>query len=731
MRISLKVQLLLAWSHVHIQPSMTQCHTTPRVTTKPSDKSVYQTDEIDLKEILVSLLNYVQIIQDEYWGNFGSNLTLTYPGDGSCSILGIGFPLSEVASSVVWGNPVTQIPILVNVLKISENRIYIPSQNTTVLLTLDQFKEVCKELGIMLNMKENGVPQMTIYKETSGELILQNFNVENLNVCRMSILGINLKHDLENTLQLLQDKWETLTKIITFYGQNSLLQELGTCITSKNMSIQFFLNTKKSSFLYCINSLSNEPKMQIKERRSANLLSFLLGDGKQMNEIEQTLKDSIDHYNANFQKLKVFDDQIVDTFQTMDKEITNLENLEIHLQDKIAEINRFTKMNDIKMQYLLVKLQHASALHRLLTESKLLQNLAILERALFSANQCTISTCEINISAELIGSKVLIHREILELKPVMKFLVSCRAVSTSTVPQLHNQLAERTQSGDFLIGTQIYTPELLSNASVVNGQARLLTISEKLLGSFHHYQSSGINKIQCLKHLQFTLNGRELDCIELQIFELPEEFILQANGEELRSQKLVEARQRVAVGWIRDYEFSNIDSLQEDKEPRLTILHPSMERFFYDEAGQLKVENASLMGTGMFLLLITILVLCCWKVTCFREGVFSIIQKAHSTLYELCTTEQFRLKQKRHQLDKKIDKSYTELKKMEDLIEKKKEIHQKLPRAQSAEPTAPPAEVIEKIPGKPRVPQTKTMVEVHTPRYVEHKHMSCSKMPKD
>ena len=177
----------------------------------------------------------------------------------------------------------------------------------------------------------------------------------------------------------------------------------------------------------------------------------------------------------------------------------------------------------------------------------------------------------------------------------MKYLVSCRAVSTSTVPQLHNQLAERTQSGDFLIGTQLYTPELLSNASVVNGQARLLTISEKLLGSFHHYQFSGINKIQCLKNLQFTLNGRELDCIELQIFELPEEFILQANGEELRSQKLVEARQRVAVGWIRDYEFSNIDSLQEDKEPRLTILHPSMERFFYDEAGQLKVENAQLM----------------------------------------------------------------------------------------------------------------------------------------
>merc|ERR1712215_319898 len=92
--------------------------------------------------------------------------------------LGIGFPLSEVTSSMIWGNPITEIPILVNVLKISEDRIYIPSQNTTVLLTLNQFKKVCDKLGIILNMKPKGVPQMSIHKDISGELILQNwFNV--------------------------------------------------------------------------------------------------------------------------------------------------------------------------------------------------------------------------------------------------------------------------------------------------------------------------------------------------------------------------------------------------------------------------------------------------------------------------------------------------------------------------------------------------------------------------
>ena len=105
-----------------------QCYTTPRVQQKPADKTTYETDIIDLREILVSVLQYSIIIQDEFWGTFGSNLTLTYPQDGSCSILGTGFPLDEVTSNMIWGNPITQIPVLVNVLKISENRIYVPSQ---------------------------------------------------------------------------------------------------------------------------------------------------------------------------------------------------------------------------------------------------------------------------------------------------------------------------------------------------------------------------------------------------------------------------------------------------------------------------------------------------------------------------------------------------------------------------------------------------------------------------
>ena len=693
-----------------------QCYTTPRVQQKPADKTTYETDIIDLREILVSVLQYSIIIQDEFWGTFGSNLTLTYPKDGSCSILGTGFPLDEVTSNMIWGNPITQIPVLINILKISENKIYVPSQNTTVLLKMDQFQKVCDNLGIIVNLRAGGAPQLTIHRDQSGQLILENFDVNTLNVCHMSTLGQNLNHEIENTLQILQNTWETLTQIIEFYGQHALLQELETCLNTNNLSIQLFLNTKQSSFLYCINSLSNEHQLPNKNRRSANLLSFLLGDGRQMNEIETTLKESITHYNNNFRKLKVFDDKIVDTFNTMSNEINNLAHLENKLEDKIAQIKRFNHMTDVKFQYLLVKMQHANTIHRLLTESRLLDNLAILERALFSANVCTIRSCEISISAELIGSKVLVHREILSLKPVMKFLISCQAITPTTVPTLHNALAERTQSGDYLIGTKLYNIQQLSNTTVVNMNARLITVAEKLLRTFHHYRTNGINIIQCLEDFQFVLNDKTLDCTALVSYTLPENFVLKANHEELHSQKLVEKRQRLAIGWLKQYEFSNIDMFPQEEEPSLTILPPSVERFFYEETGQLKPVPTSLVGTGVFLVTAIIFTLCCWKVPCFREGTFSILRKLQSAMYEMCTTENYRIKQENAQLKKKLEKEYKELEEIEDLMEKKKKINRKLPGvpvdeisaapspapsgSQSPAASAPPPEVIERHPGK-------------------------------
>ena len=97
------------------------------------------------------------------------------------------------------------------------------------------------------------------------------------------------------------------------------------------------------------------------------------------------------------------------------------------------------------------------------------------------------------------------------------------------------------------------------------------------------------------------------------------------------------------------------------------------------------------------------------------------------------------LKKENAQLKKKINKSFTELEEVEDLIRKKKIIHKKLPEAQgeqpsappsappSALPSAPPSEVNERNPGKPKVHMSRTKVDFHN----EDRYSGNPRKPKD
>ena len=97
MGVALLKSLLLAWSWCTVCTG--QCYLTPSVTTRPSETKIYRTDELDLKTMMVSLLDYMAIIKEEFWGQYGANLTLTYPGDGSGVLLDIGFAVDAVAAS--------------------------------------------------------------------------------------------------------------------------------------------------------------------------------------------------------------------------------------------------------------------------------------------------------------------------------------------------------------------------------------------------------------------------------------------------------------------------------------------------------------------------------------------------------------------------------------------------------------------------------------------------------
>ena len=221
--------------------------------------------------------------------------------------------------------------------------------------------------------------------------------------------------------------------------------------------MESFLNIPSSSFTFCVQSLANTSRVT----RESNILSFLLGDGRQLDEIESSLKESIHHYNENFKRLQIFDDQIITFFKNLENDIDQLAAIELTLQDQLTEMSRFSHLNTVKFDYLLTKMQHENALHRLLTESKFLDNLALLQRGLFGSNLCSLVLCESGISIETSKSKVLVHREILELHPIQLYLITCQAPFIGMLPKIHNTLAERTVSGSFLVEKQLSTPESL------------------------------------------------------------------------------------------------------------------------------------------------------------------------------------------------------------------------------------------------------------------------------
>ena len=163
-----------------------QCYLNPSISTAPGDERVYRTDELNLRTMTVSILEFVSIIRSEYWAAYSQNLTLTAPLDGLCAILGDGLSLETFTRKNNWEIHLTNIPVLTDVVRLSTNKFYIPSQSKSVLLNMTQFMSLTQQLNLVLDLEMNGPPQLLIYKnENTGELVLETFNAKKPNVCVM------------------------------------------------------------------------------------------------------------------------------------------------------------------------------------------------------------------------------------------------------------------------------------------------------------------------------------------------------------------------------------------------------------------------------------------------------------------------------------------------------------------------------------------------------------------
>ena len=96
-------------------------------------------------------------------------------------------------------------------------------------------------------------------------------------------------------------------------------------------------------------------------------------------------------------------------------------------------------------------------------------------------------------------------------------------------------------------------------------------------------------------------------------------------------------------------------------------------------------------------------------------------------LYTFCTTEKFRLKKEKKELDKDLDKSWAELKRIEEAITRKSELKRKLPPTSKYEVVSVPSGV-EKRPSAPPLDQVVVCEVHHEPQTARYSKRS-SKSP--
>ena len=416
----------------------------------------------------------------------------------------------------------------------------------------------------------------------------------------------------------------------------------------------------------------------------------------------------------NFEKVSIFDEQVVESFNRLEEDIGALAQIEQTLQDQIADLSLFVRLQNIKTHYLLSRIQHEIALHRLLQESRLVANLHLLTRALFGSNECHLQACETSISPEQYEKdKVRVHREIVQLLPVEVALVSCLATLAESVPLLHNQMADITLNGKFLINNKLFSKESLQNASIVNVELYPLPPESILLDLFHHYSNDSRLFVQCLKQGNFNLNGEQNICAPLKFFPLNEDFVLEANGAVLRSQMLVQKSNQIKTAWMEKFTFSNIDKSPLPEIPQFTFLHPSIEKFFITPTGELHIHNTSYVVITVFVIISIIIGCCCAKNMAFRDFFITRFNAIKNTLYIKMTSEAYRQKRECSDLVKKINKNWTDIERMEALISKKAALQARLP-AKSSDSPAPSYSSAPSAPAAPPSTQDRrATVEIH------------------
>ena len=212
----------------------------------------------------------------------------------------------------------------------------------------------------------------------------------------------------------MSDSWNKLLLANRLYGNVININHFLVCCHMTGGTFYELLKVSQERFDFC-----KTGTFKAREKRGGiSWASFLLGEGGNIQDLQATLKETIEHFNANFQKVGKMDDQLVHNFNILAKVVNGIEGQEQLFKDVLLELETGMQLLDQRMSFMVLKLQHFTALSTILHTSHFHENIILLERALFKNNVCSFTSCETRIFSTQVGPIITTHRELLAKLPV-------------------------------------------------------------------------------------------------------------------------------------------------------------------------------------------------------------------------------------------------------------------------------------------------------------------------
>ena len=355
-----------------ISDSRAQCSNEPVLGTRVGNIRV-ETDDFEMSEIVSSILELLVVVKREtfeqdYQGDFikTSNSSL-------CQFVGEGINLQDLSNY----NTTFIHPILTSA-RIIGNKILIQGNKRSTLVDSHLLATLLHTIGVEnhLNIQQSSA---VVFLQVDGRKILTNFDKTDENLCLVDHDILGIQKSAIGVLSQLHSLFENAMSLNRLFNHPVKMDRFESCVGTQS-NFQDLLGVKLDRLEHCLASSFTS----MNRHKRSSMMGWLFSDGAELDDLQNSLHDTIQDYNRNFEKIKSLDDQIVIRYNEITEKLHSMSNHEVMLRDLIITEQVENQMALSRQKYINIKSQHLSAILHLIEHSTIHEDIQLLTRSVFN-----------------------------------------------------------------------------------------------------------------------------------------------------------------------------------------------------------------------------------------------------------------------------------------------------------------------------------------------------------